>query len=370
MAGISEIPVASAVFSQRNLTGSHADEDNDAEEGNVIADAVLIQEPPFYLRRRFIFSSIFFLIVVLIILIMVFVVIVSTEPNATYNATFTNGTMKDLDDFVPTYPPTMEPSVSFQPIADPSTRPSYAPSLSLSSNPSISMMPSYTDTRLQRVALNSFFVHSYGGSWLLSTNWITKLGTCEWYGIECEEGLVTKIDLRANGLSGDLNECMKDLVNVKGLDYLDISRNPGFEPATSAHLLCARNVTIIVDEQKFQECSCCANHPSDYPTLLPSFKPSVSLTTYPSLTPSESPTSDDFHEPMQSPTKHPEDTPIRIPTEQPTISPVSSSISPFLPTTFPVYQPSKTSSASPSPEVEEPPPSQDSLSFEPSEFED
>lgn len=60
--------------------------------------------------------------------------------------------------------------------------------------------------------------------WDVRTGWMSNTDVCDWFGISCNPaGLVTRIDLPSNGLTGNLPKEMQLLSDV--LEYIDISGN-------------------------------------------------------------------------------------------------------------------------------------------------
>jgi hypothetical protein len=75
-----------------------------------------------------------------------------------------------------------------------------------------------------RQALEEFYDAMSGACWLNNTGWMKNDDFCSWYGITCENGTVTKIDLRGNSLLGMIPRNFS-LVLKDSLRHLDLSSN-------------------------------------------------------------------------------------------------------------------------------------------------
>jgi hypothetical protein len=73
-------------------------------------------------------------------------------------------------------------------------------------------------------ALHALFNSTDGPYWLNNTGWMTNDDFCSWYGITCENGTVTKIDLSNNGLQGTIPRNFS-LALKDSLSHLDLSSN-------------------------------------------------------------------------------------------------------------------------------------------------
>jgi uncharacterized protein YjdB/Leucine-rich repeat (LRR) protein len=71
-------------------------------------------------------------------------------------------------------------------------------------------------------ALVSLYDDTNGPGWTNDTGWSDTTTPCSWYGITCDGGSVTQIDLRTNGLSGPIP---LDLVNLTRLTHLRLLQN-------------------------------------------------------------------------------------------------------------------------------------------------
>ena len=74
----------------------------------------------------------------------------------------------------------------------------------------------------ERTALSAFFIAAKGAEWTTNTNWFSQYDShCNWYGVECNEDGVVKLDLRNNGLSGTLSKSISELGSLLFLDLSD-----------------------------------------------------------------------------------------------------------------------------------------------------
>ena len=82
------------------------------------------------------------------------------------------------------------------------------------------------DTRLcpaERTALSAFFIAAKGAEWTTNMTWLSQYDSqCKWYGVECNEDSVVKLDLGNNELSGALS---KKISELGSLFFLDLSDN-------------------------------------------------------------------------------------------------------------------------------------------------
>ena len=87
--------------------------------------------------------------------------------------------------------PEVEECASSMPSTTPST--SSVPSNMLSTTPSTSLVPTkpWTDNSI----LEQLFVSTVGENWAVSTNWREISDECTWFGVECLDGRVNRLDL-------------------------------------------------------------------------------------------------------------------------------------------------------------------------------
>ena len=71
-------------------------------------------------------------------------------------------------------------------------------------------------------ALAAFYDASGGDNWINHTGWLTTTTPCSWYGVMCNGGYVTQLDLHGNQLSGSISPKLGDLIS---LEYLILHNN-------------------------------------------------------------------------------------------------------------------------------------------------
>jgi len=73
-----------------------------------------------------------------------------------------------------------------------------------------------------RLALEAFFKSTGGANWTNKTGWMTDAELGDWHGVTVdEEGRVTTLDLRGNGLAGPLPSDMQQLSALQRLDLFN-----------------------------------------------------------------------------------------------------------------------------------------------------
>ena len=76
---------------------------------------------------------------------------------------------------------------------------------------------------IDRDALIALYRDTDGEYWTNNDNWLSDAPLNTWYGVDTDEnGRVTYLDLRENGLRGEIPSELGDLVN---LEWLDLSEN-------------------------------------------------------------------------------------------------------------------------------------------------
>lgn len=77
-----------------------------------------------------------------------------------------------------------------------------------------------------RAALSNFYQVTNGDQWIKNTNWNTDVNWCDWYGVICENGIVTRLDLANNDLLGDIGDSLNSLNGLKQM-YLQNNQLSG-----------------------------------------------------------------------------------------------------------------------------------------------
>lgn len=85
--------------------------------------------------------------------------------------------------------------------------------------------------------LLSFYTNTDGPNWLNTAGWLQTSTPCSWYGVECESGHVTELNLYSNNLTGPLAPELVNLTQLKILwlyeNYLSGSIFPGVGSLTN-----------------------------------------------------------------------------------------------------------------------------------------
>jgi len=86
-------------------------------------------------------------------------------------------------------------------------------------------IPVSAEEELQAKALNDFFAKSGGiGYWINKDGWNGAAGTqCSWYGISCNNSLVTEINLPGNNLQGTISPSLAEIMSLKVINLGDNS---------------------------------------------------------------------------------------------------------------------------------------------------
>ena len=56
---------------------------------------------------------------------------------------------------------------------------------------------------IEAESLQSIYTETGGNHWFNNSRWMSKSDHCDWYGISCEEGFITKINLTSNNVTGE-----------------------------------------------------------------------------------------------------------------------------------------------------------------------
>jgi len=84
-------------------------------------------------------------------------------------------------------------------------------------------------------ALVALYNSTDGDNWTNNDGWLQTLTPCTWYGVTCEYGHITTLNLNNNQLNGTTPSELGDLVNLQGL-FLAINNLSGEIPSTIAVL--------------------------------------------------------------------------------------------------------------------------------------
>ena len=111
--------------------------------------------------------------------------------------------------------------------------------------------PSAKIPQLERDALISLYNTAGGAGWKDSTGWTNPLnksfgavGTeCDWKGVTCTNGFVTKIDLTDNGLVGSIPAELGNLLNLENL-HLAVNSLTGSIPDELGNLMKLSSLTL------------------------------------------------------------------------------------------------------------------------------
>ena len=83
--------------------------------------------------------------------------------------------------------------------------------------------PSAKIPQLERDALVELYNSTDGVNWKDNTGWAGEIGTeCDWFGVTCSSGVVTRLILNNNSLTGTIPS---ELGNLTNLTWLQLSRN-------------------------------------------------------------------------------------------------------------------------------------------------
>lgn len=66
-------------------------------------------------------------------------------------------------------------------------------------------------------SLVSLYINTNGDNWLNTSDWLQTTTPCDWHGVTCEAGHVSKLDLHGNNLQGPLSSAIGELVFLKEL---------------------------------------------------------------------------------------------------------------------------------------------------------
>ena len=95
----------------------------------------------------------------------------------------------------------------------------------------------------EREALVALYNGTDGGNWTNSTGWLLSDNPCDWFGVTCFLGHVTRLDLGSNNLTGSVPS---ELGNLTGLEFLTLWSNnlTGSIPAELGNLTALRDLRL------------------------------------------------------------------------------------------------------------------------------
>jgi Leucine-rich repeat (LRR) protein len=96
-------------------------------------------------------------------------------------------------------------------------------------------------------ALVDLYTSTNGASWKHKSGWSVTNTPCNWYGVSCRDGYVTKLKLYYNQLSGSILESLGNLSNLESL-YLNNNQLSGSIPE-SLGKLSSLEVLYLYDNQ-------------------------------------------------------------------------------------------------------------------------
>ncbi|MEN8221530.1 MAG: Two component regulator three Y domain protein, partial [Pseudomonadota bacterium] len=71
-------------------------------------------------------------------------------------------------------------------------------------------------------ALVAFYNSTGGDNWFNKKGWLESNMACDWYGVTCSDGHVSKLSLYSNNLTGEIPT---KLSNLSKLEYLSLTYN-------------------------------------------------------------------------------------------------------------------------------------------------
>ena len=96
--------------------------------------------------------------------------------------------------------------------------------LQLCSVPGFDLIQDENFCSVERSALEYFYQLAHGDEWSHAEGWTDPyLPHCDWYNVSCDESNTTvhRLELRTNGLSGELSPYISNLTNLVHLDLSD-----------------------------------------------------------------------------------------------------------------------------------------------------
>ena len=99
-------------------------------------------------------------------------------------------------------------------------------------------------TDAERAALVALYDATDGDNWADTTNWKSQEPVGTWHGVTVENGVVTRLNLTENALSGEIPEEIGDLTSLEGLD-LSANNLTGTIPAEIANLTSLETLVLL-----------------------------------------------------------------------------------------------------------------------------
>jgi len=99
----------------------------------------------------------------------------------------------------------------------------------------------------ERAALAAFYGVTDGGGWSKNSGWLTEENHCDWYGVDCENGRVTGINLRYNRVTGEIPALVGEFTRLKTLN-LEGNKLQGSIPAELTNLRELRTLDLSANK--------------------------------------------------------------------------------------------------------------------------
>ena len=96
-------------------------------------------------------------------------------------------------------------------------------------------------------ALVALYESTDGDNWIDNTGWLQTTTPCSWYGVTCEDGNVTRLNLSNNQLSGSIPSEIGNLAALTGLDLYDNDLS-GEIPAEIGPLTALRGLNLWINK--------------------------------------------------------------------------------------------------------------------------
>mmetsp|Transcript_106101 Transcript_106101/g.306947 ORF Transcript_106101/g.306947 Transcript_106101/m.306947 type:complete len:255 (-) Transcript_106101:98-862(-) len=120
------------------------------------------------------------------------------------------------------------------------------------------IVQNYTYDQLQQRYAMYVLYHATNvdGTWVDATGWKRKgMSECTWYGVTCDDdGLVTRIELRNNGLGGEIPP---EVSLIPNLHVFNVKANPELEGEISHHICALEDELEVKVDCDTVSCGCC-----------------------------------------------------------------------------------------------------------------